>query len=272
MDIILYSILGLPLILMAVTNRSGEDWAVTAFSAAAVVGGVYFIKRGSGGRAKASALQQVPLRPVAEAGGVVEIAGTVGAREPIIAPFTGLNAAFVHWRVEGFRGNDWRTLGEGWSVEPFFVADASGRAAVEPDRSDVRLTKREYVYDTESRPGQGLPSHLETFLTSKQIVVSGLVRYNRLRFREQALLEGDEVHVVGEATGDLGPLRLEKDLKVRLRRGGAGLLVVSEEAVHSAAPGDEKDSSGLSAGILLLLFSLGLDAAALYARFALGKR
>ena len=114
--------------------------------------------------------------------GYVELAGTArhGGPVPLRAPHSDLACCWYRYRVEKRRGTKWRHHDDGESTETFVLQDATGRAEIDPEGSEV-VTRR-----------------------GKTWVADGF------RYTEWLILDGDPLYVLGEF-GTRRPLPTARD-------------------------------------------------------------
>ena len=172
-------------------------------------------------------LRQMDARPLWPIGsmptGPVEVYGSAGTDEPLIAPFTQKPVAF--WEVCVMSDNDKRSIFEfgDASAEPFWVEDETGRVQVVPAGADTELRRayRKFAW------GNRLPAHLEAYARAHDVSTRFLLFPKRLQFVEWHIEEGQPVYVCGvaEERADLDGLQ-----RVIAEGGPEDLLLISDKS------------------------------------------
>jgi hypothetical protein len=102
----------------------------------------------------ARAIADTPTSRVASAAqGYVELRGTAQPYlgRQVFTPHTQLPCLWYRYTVERRDGNKWRHMDSGESAEPFYLADASGRCALDPAGAHIETTHMEVRTEGEQR-------------------------------------------------------------------------------------------------------------------------
>ncbi len=127
--------------------------------------------------------------------GYVELKGRAAMMggDPVLAPLSGLCCVWYRYRVEEkSTGGKWRTLDKGISDALFWIEDETGRCVVDPDGAEFVKSSRDVWFGgTGPRLLAGMEHGLPQWIGS----LRGVGR--NLRYTEQRILPGEEVHVLG---------------------------------------------------------------------------
>ncbi len=217
--------------------------------------GAYFLFRAVMAALRLQRIVSTETTPIARArGGLVELKGTVLARELVTSPLSGRACVWYSYAVHEHRGNGrkrahWVKLRSGTEGREFVVADESGRALVRPKGADVVLDP-----DVHGRSGtfQDPTPDLQTFLRRVGVDSTGLFGFNRnLKVTESFLSDGDAIYVLGAARR-CGPAEA----------GDTGATIVVDDRGPDFVLSD-KDETGLRWRLVGEAVGLGLLAALL---------
>ncbi len=171
---------------------------------------------------------------------ITEVKGRVGCEQPLIAELTETECVYyrmkVEWEYEEFfyeedgdekrehKREEEEVLAERKETMPFWIEDATGRIAIDPEGAELiakqtlsRTDDDEGLPDEEIRMGR---FEMEApWKTSEEER-----RPKEYRFEEEAIPLGHEVYVLGEAVDSDGVLRMQKPL-----RGGKFIISTQRE-------------------------------------------
>ena len=242
---------------------------VTTLPAGAILVGLYLqvdgLRRLWGG-VQFHRTDPTPVGDIGGQSGFVEFEGTalLGAgEEPVTAPFSERPCAYCQYQVAVFnRGND----SSGYKIQfsdsagtPLRVSDHTGTALVEIGPSSTVRADSDRVgrTDRNEAPPESLVDRLwadDSVPVGEHPVLVADDRDKRI-YREKRVGAGDEVHVIGEPTGETGP-NGEPVLEVTDL---PGCLAV-DDAEH---PATESLRTGV-AHLLIGLVALGIGGAFAY--------
>jgi hypothetical protein len=155
-------------------------------------------------------IENVPTARIRSAHqGYVELVGSaeVLPGEPIIAPLSGSACCWYDFRIERRSGKHWNVVDKGTSEAVFIIRDDTGECLIDPDEGGVTTTHRQSWYGNSEWPegGNGVRWGAEprqswhaslNRLTGLRVTVDiGMGRY---RYREEVIMPGDDLYVVGE--------------------------------------------------------------------------
>lgn len=176
--------------------------------------------------------QQPPPRlSVADApeGALIELLGQARAerdtRTLLSSPLTGRPCLAWELLLESGLAGAWERLHRATSAIDFVVEDATGRALVQPRRSDLRLVKdRNSSVESMTR----LPRDLRRYLPSThQMATSGIFDGHRaVRVKEGVLEPGERVSVVGWSRWEPHPDGIQPSAVAAAYRGSPMRLVL----------------------------------------------
>ena len=139
--------------------------------------------------------------------GYAELQGVAEAMEgpPTVAPLSGLACVWYRYRVETRTGDDWpawRATETGTSSDVFWLRDATGRVAIDPDDAEVSVRHRE-------RWAGGVRA-------ATPLLRAGLMQDGRYRYTEERLHAGEALYALGTLTA-IAPLPPAADAPGRAR-------------------------------------------------------
>ena len=139
--------------------------------------------------------------------GYVELQGVADAMDgpPTVAPLSGLACVWYRYRVEARTGDEplaWRTTETGTSSDVFWLRDATGRVAIDPDGAEVSVRHRE-------RWSGGVRA-------ATPLLRAGLRQDDRYRYTEERLHAGEALYALGTLTA-IAPLPPTTDAPARAR-------------------------------------------------------
>lgn len=175
--------------------------ALSALALAGLVAGVRYFQR-------ARLIEDTPTATARGAAlGYVELQGVAEAMDgaPTHAPLSGLACVWYRYRVEA-RSDDryqtWHTVESGTSGDVFWLRDATGRVAIDPDRAEVSVHRRE-------RWAGGIRA-------ASPLLHASLTQAERFRYTEERLHAGDTLYALGTLRA-IAPLPPAADASARAR-------------------------------------------------------
>ncbi|HEU0033546.1 MAG TPA: hypothetical protein VFQ53_23100 [Kofleriaceae bacterium] len=173
-------------------------------------------------------LRKLPRTPIAQAveTELVRIVGTVKQLEPPVrAPVSGAPCVYYKVIVEQRYREGWRTMITDAAGAPFWLEDESGRAIIDPLAAEI--TTRHLRF---------LPALRRDPILDPYLARHGLFMKHRLRIREMRISVGEQIAVMGSATGERDPLapppegyRAERTTTIRFSGSSKYPLVISDD-------------------------------------------
>jgi hypothetical protein len=253
---------------MLASSGSGLG-ALFLVSIVAVIGGIVAISYGLRQLQQRKLFLSRPTSPVGSVPlGPAEVQGHAAASRDLSSPI--LSRPCVYWRilvevyVQGRRENQWISLQDRRSAEPFYLQDATGRLLVHPRGARLDIPVRMSV---DSGAGGILPHDLLEFARKHAMLGPGVVLPRRMRFTEWTIRVGDPLFVFGTVKTARSPSKDAPSVEEReIRLGSAlGLLYISEKSRREVVEGFAASAWGLLtigpamilAGILILIVMFG---------------
>lgn len=151
-------------------------------------------------------IEDVPTARVRSAPqGYVELNGTalMMSGEPIIAPLTGTQCCWFHYRVEERADKNWRTVEQGSSDGLFVLRDATGDCVIDPEGAEVdSLHSHTWLGPRPNGAYLNVDWRALSTAAGRSFKLSGMLGNRSFgsgnyRCTERVILDGDRLYAIG---------------------------------------------------------------------------